>query len=58
VCAAVVGTVDAAAVHRWAAERLAGYKRPKEVFLVETLPHTNTGKLQRRRLPAQLGLGD
>jgi acyl-CoA synthetase (AMP-forming)/AMP-acid ligase II len=56
VCAAVVGTVDAGAVHRWAAERLAGYKRPKDVFVVDELPHTSTGKLQRRRLPAQLGL--
>jgi long-chain acyl-CoA synthetase len=56
VCAAVVGTVDAAAVHRWAGERLAGYKRPKDVYVVEALPHTSTGKVQRRRLPAALGL--
>jgi long-chain acyl-CoA synthetase len=56
VCAAVVGPVDAGDVHRWAAERLAGYKRPKDVYLVDSLPHTTTGKLQRRRLPALLGL--
>jgi long-chain acyl-CoA synthetase len=57
VCAAVVGAVTADDVQRWAAERLAGYKRPKEVFLVDTLPHTSTGKLARRLLPAHLGLG-
>jgi long-chain acyl-CoA synthetase len=56
VCAAVVGSVGAADVHRWATERLAGYKRPKDVFVLEALPHTSTGKVQRRRLPAVVGL--
>jgi acyl-CoA synthetase (AMP-forming)/AMP-acid ligase II len=58
VCAAVVGTVSPDDVHRWAHRRLAGYKRPKDVYLVDALPHTSTGKVQRRRLPALLGLSD
>jgi long-chain acyl-CoA synthetase len=56
VCAAVVGEVTADAVRAFAAVRLAGYKRPKDVFVVDALPHTSTGKLQRRALPAHLGL--
>ena len=33
-----------------AAARLAGYKRPKEYVVVDALPTTATGKVQRRRL--------
>ncbi len=62
VCAAVVpapGTdtddvvralVDHAAAH------LAGYKRPKQYEVVDALPRTTTGKVQRLRLPEMLGL--
>jgi acyl-CoA synthetase (AMP-forming)/AMP-acid ligase II len=32
-------------------DRLAPYKRPKEVFRLDEFPHTSTGKLQRSRLP-------
>ena len=32
------------------------YKRPKVIFAVGELPHTATGKLRRRDLPAVLGL--
>jgi long-chain acyl-CoA synthetase len=35
---------------------LAPYKRPKSYFATEALPHTATGKLLRRALPAHLGL--
>jgi long-chain acyl-CoA synthetase len=56
VCAAVVGRVTVAAVHEHARRTLAGYKRPKDVFVVAALPHTSTGKLQRRRVAAALGL--
>jgi acyl-CoA synthetase (AMP-forming)/AMP-acid ligase II len=56
VCAAVVGAVDERTLRRHAAQRLAPYKRPKAYFLVDQLPHTPTGKLRRRDLPASLGL--
>jgi acyl-CoA synthetase (AMP-forming)/AMP-acid ligase II len=56
VCAAVTGAVDEATLRRHAAQHLAPYKRPKAYFLVDRLPHTPTGKLRRRDLPAFLGL--
>jgi long-chain acyl-CoA synthetase len=56
VCAAVVGTVDEAALRRHMAARVAPYKRPKTYFRVEELPRTATGKLRRRALPGLLGL--
>jgi acyl-CoA synthetase (AMP-forming)/AMP-acid ligase II len=56
VCAAVVGAVDEGDLRRHAAQALAPYKRPKAYFLVSELPHTPTGKLRRRDLPAVLGL--
>jgi long-chain acyl-CoA synthetase len=34
----------------WARERMAGYKRPREVDIVETLPLSNVGKVLRRVL--------
>jgi acyl-coenzyme A synthetase/AMP-(fatty) acid ligase len=33
-------------------ERLADFKVPKKVFVVETIPRTATGKIQRRALAA------
>lgn len=61
VCAAVVAEPsgvepDTGAVMAYARERLAGYKCPKDVFLVDELPYTVTGKLQRLQLPERLGL--
>lgn len=47
VCAAVVGDVDPHELSSWARERLAGYKRPKEIHLVGRLPHTASGKIRR-----------
>jgi long-chain acyl-CoA synthetase len=65
VCAAVVPAPTAGepgaferALRQGAADRLAGYKRPKEYFTVDALPTTATGKVQRRRIAPQLGLGD
>ena len=37
-------------------ERLAGFKAPKTVYVLERIPRTPTGKLQRRRMPAHLGI--
>ena len=47
VCAAVVGSATPAEVQARARERLAAYKCPKAVFVVDDLPHTATGKLRR-----------
>ena len=58
VCAAVVGDATVADVTAHAQAHLAGYKRPKQVHLVDELPHTATGKLQRSRLPAVVGAVD
>jgi acyl-CoA synthetase (AMP-forming)/AMP-acid ligase II len=54
VCAAVVGRVGSDAVVDHARAHLAGYKCPKDVFLVDDLPRTSTGKVQRSRLAAAL----
>ncbi len=37
-------------------ERLAPFKVPKKIYVVDSIPRTPTGKLQRQRLPAVLGL--
>jgi acyl-CoA synthetase (AMP-forming)/AMP-acid ligase II len=37
-------------------ERLAAFKTPKTLYIVDTIPKTATGKLQRQRLPVLLGL--
>lgn len=65
VCAAVVPhpttsgeahqtLVDSLCSH--AIAHMAGYKRPKQYFVVETLPITATGKVQRHRIAAQVGM--
>jgi acyl-CoA synthetase (AMP-forming)/AMP-acid ligase II len=36
--------------------RLAAFKTPKTLYIVDTIPKTATGKLQRQRLPSLLGL--
>lgn len=56
VCAAVVGPVTPSAVTDWARQHLGPAKRPKDVYVVEALPRTSSGKVQRLRLPAALGL--
>lgn len=47
VCAAVVGSVGPAEVQAWARVHLAAHKRPKEVWVLDELPHTTTGKVRR-----------
>jgi hypothetical protein len=43
-------TVDSAELQSFVASRLAEYKRPREVILVDVLPRTPAGKLLRREL--------
>jgi fatty-acyl-CoA synthase len=42
--------LDAEALRSWGAERLAGFKLPREFVAVQTLPRTATSKVQKHRL--------
>jgi oxalate---CoA ligase len=54
--AAVVlsGETDEAALRTWCGERLAAFKVPRRIFVLEEIPRTATGKLQRARIGSQL----
>ena len=41
---------DAGEIERFAAERLAAYKRPRAIVFVDALPRTANGKLMRSAL--------
>ena len=61
VCAAVVPdpggpAPDPEVILGWARQHLAAHKRPKEVHVVDDLPRTSTGKVQRLRIAATLGV--
>mgnify|MGYP001368907522 CR=1 FL=1 len=43
---------DAAALGDWCRERLAGYKRPRDYFFVDSLPRNAMGKLDKKALRA------
>ena len=43
-------SLDSQALLDWSRGRLAGFKRPREVVLVEELPRTASGKVQKHRL--------
>jgi fatty-acyl-CoA synthase len=43
--------LDQEALHAWGAERLADFKLPRRFFAVGALPRTETGKVQKHRLP-------
>jgi fatty-acyl-CoA synthase len=42
---------DSEALLAWTSDRLAGYKRPRSIALVDELPRTASGKIQKHRLP-------
>ena len=52
VCVAVVGSVTESDIRDFAREQLAAYKHPKDVFLVDSLPLTHSGKVDRSAIPA------
>jgi long-chain acyl-CoA synthetase len=56
VCAAIVGDVQPAVVVDHARSHLAPYKCPKDVYLVDDLPRTGTGKVKRSVIAETLGL--
>lgn len=56
VCAAVVGDVAPDDLMVFARTRLAAYKCPKEIHVVDEIPHTSTGKVRRSAMAAHLGL--
>ncbi len=45
------GSVEAEAVRDWLSPRLARYKQPRAIHVVEALPRTASGKVQKHRLP-------
>jgi acyl-CoA synthetase (AMP-forming)/AMP-acid ligase II len=53
---ALDGDADVEALLAHCRERLAPFKVPKTISVVDEIPRTPTGKLQRQRLPAVLGL--
>lgn len=55
VCAGVVGVVSARALLEWSRPRLAPYQRPKQVFIVDELPRTASGKIKRGSVARDLG---
>ncbi|HVF73652.1 MAG TPA: AMP-binding protein [Acidimicrobiales bacterium] len=56
VCAAVVGDVRLHEVMAHARAHLAGYKCPKDVYVVDSLPVTSTGKVRRTAIAEALGI--
>ena len=56
VCVAITGGASVDEILEHASRRLAGYKRPKDVYRVEQLPKTATGKVRRSAVARELGL--
>ena len=55
--AAVVCSADAdeSAIRAYCGEHLAGFKIPDRIYIVDSLPRTATGKIQRRHIAAMFG---
>mgnify|MGYP000869384144 FL=1 len=47
VCAAFAGSAAPEDLQHWARQRLAAFKRPKEVQRLPELPHNASGKIER-----------
>ncbi len=58
IVAATGASVDTAQVRAFARERLAGYKVPRRVIVVEELPRSQIGKVLRRQVRDDLEAGD
>ena len=60
VCAAVVGrsSITENQVIEASRSLLAPFKRPKSVYVTESLPHGPTGKVLRREVAAHIGVAD
>ena len=52
VCVAIVGSVSEEQVRNFALDQLSAAKRPKLVFIVDSLPHTHSGKINRSAVPS------
>jgi acyl-CoA synthetase (AMP-forming)/AMP-acid ligase II len=52
----LIGEATREELIRHCGERLASFKVPTSIHIVESIPRTATGKLQRQRLPRLLGL--
>ncbi len=50
-------TVDPASLDSHCRARMAAFKRPRQIHIVDALPRTATGKIQRFALRARLGAG-
>lgn len=57
VAVALRAPAEASGLQDYCRERLAAFKVPRTVHIVDAIPRTATGKLQRRRAAEQLGLG-
>lgn len=53
VVAAADATIDPEALHRFVADRLARFKVPRYLEVVDELPHTPTGRIAKHRLPRE-----
>jgi acyl-CoA synthetase (AMP-forming)/AMP-acid ligase II len=49
---------DSKSMKRYLRERLARYKVPRVIRFVDQVPHTETGKIDRRRLAGQVASED
>ncbi len=54
VCLHADHTIDPEGLLAYTAQRLARYKRPRAIYIVDHLPRNSTGKLLRRELPGLL----
>ena len=56
VCLAVIGDAPDRLLHDAARAALAPYKRPKDIYRIDALPRTGTGKIKRSSIAGVLGL--